>query len=63
MGKSALDLSYYDALAPIAGPEDVAVTGAERTTFYSIIEAQAKTLGQTMLTCFELGLEAATKAW
>jgi Zn-dependent M28 family amino/carboxypeptidase len=43
-GKISLDLNY-DALAPIGDPEEVEVIGAERTTFYPTIEAQAKTLG------------------
>jgi Zn-dependent M28 family amino/carboxypeptidase len=43
-GKISLDLNY-DALAPIGDPEEVEVDGAERTTFYSTVEAQAKTFG------------------
>ena len=43
-GKISLDLNY-DALAPIGDPEEVEVSGAERTTFYPAIEAQAKTMG------------------
>jgi Zn-dependent M28 family amino/carboxypeptidase len=43
-GKISLDLNY-DALAPIGDPEDVVVSGAERTTFYSAVEEQAKTFG------------------
>jgi Zn-dependent M28 family amino/carboxypeptidase len=43
-GKISLDLNY-DALAPIGDPEEVEVSGAERTTFYPTIEAQAKTMG------------------
>jgi Zn-dependent M28 family amino/carboxypeptidase len=43
-GKISLDLNY-DALAPIGDPEEVEVSGAERTTFYPTIEAQAKALG------------------
>jgi Zn-dependent M28 family amino/carboxypeptidase len=42
-GKVSLDLNY-DALAPIGDPEEVLVSGAERTTFYSAVEAQAKAL-------------------
>jgi len=42
--KISLDLNY-DALAPIGDPEEVEVSGAERTTFYPTMEAQAKTLG------------------
>ena len=43
-GKISLDLNY-DALAPIGDPEEVEVSGAERTTFYPTMEARAKTLG------------------
>jgi Zn-dependent M28 family amino/carboxypeptidase len=43
-GKISLDLNY-DALAPIGDPEEVVVSGAERTTFYSVVEEQAKTFG------------------
>jgi Zn-dependent M28 family amino/carboxypeptidase len=43
-GKISLGLNY-DALAPIGDPEEVEVNGAERTTFYSAVEAQAKTFG------------------
>ncbi len=43
-GKISLELNY-DALAPIGDPEDVVVSGAERTTFYSAVEEQAKTFG------------------
>jgi Zn-dependent M28 family amino/carboxypeptidase len=43
-GKISLDLNY-DALAPIGDPEEVEVSGAERTTFYPAIEAQAKAMG------------------
>ncbi len=42
--KISLDLNY-DALAPIAGPEEVEVTGAERTTFYPLVEETAKEFG------------------
>jgi Zn-dependent M28 family amino/carboxypeptidase len=42
--KITLDLNY-DALAPIGDPEDVDVSGAERTTFYPEVEAVAKSLG------------------
>jgi Zn-dependent M28 family amino/carboxypeptidase len=41
-GKIALDLNY-DALAPIGDPEEVEVSGAERTTFYPVVESLAKT--------------------
>jgi len=43
-GKISLDLNY-DALGPIGDPEEVEVSGAERTTFYSEVEATAKTFG------------------
>ena len=43
-GKISVDLNY-DALAPIGDPEEVQVSGAERTTFYPTIEGQAKSLG------------------
>jgi Zn-dependent M28 family amino/carboxypeptidase len=38
--KITLDLNY-DALAPIGEPEEVEVSGAERTTFYPVVEATA----------------------
>lgn len=37
----SLDLNY-DALAPIGEPEEVEVSGAERTTFYPMVEATSK---------------------
>jgi len=37
----SLDLNY-DALAPLGEPEEVEVSGAERTTFYPAVEAEAK---------------------
>ena len=43
-GKITLDLNY-DALPPIGDPEDIDVSGAERTTFYPEVEAVAKSLG------------------
>jgi Zn-dependent M28 family amino/carboxypeptidase len=43
-GRISLDLNY-DALAPIGDPEEVEVSGAERTTFYSHVEEKAKTFG------------------
>jgi Zn-dependent M28 family amino/carboxypeptidase len=43
VGKISLSLNY-DALAPIANAREVEVSGAERTTFYSAVEAIAKTL-------------------
>lgn len=39
-----LDLNY-DALAPLGIPEEVEVSGAERTTFYAVVEATAKEFG------------------
>ena len=39
--KISLDLNY-DALAPLGEPEEVEVSGAERTTFYPEVEAVAK---------------------
>jgi Zn-dependent M28 family amino/carboxypeptidase len=43
-GKISVDLNY-DTLAPIGDPEEVVVSGAERTTFYSTVEATAETFG------------------
>ena len=43
-GKITLDLNF-DALAPIGDPEEVEVSGAERTTFYPVVESTAKTFG------------------
>ncbi|HUL15535.1 MAG TPA: M28 family peptidase [Terriglobales bacterium] len=40
----SLDLNY-DALAPIGIPQEVEVTGAERTTFYPVVEEVAKDFG------------------
>lgn len=40
-GKISLDLNY-DALAPLGEPEEVEVSGAERTTFYPAVQAAAK---------------------
>jgi Zn-dependent M28 family amino/carboxypeptidase len=37
----ALDINY-DALAPIGIPKEVSVVGAERTTFYPVVERTAK---------------------
>jgi len=39
-----LDLNF-DALQPIGVPEDVEVSGAERTTFYPVVESTAKRFG------------------
>ena len=40
----ALDLNF-DAVAPIGIPESVSVTGAERTTFYPVLEKTAQAFG------------------
>jgi Zn-dependent M28 family amino/carboxypeptidase len=40
-GKISLDLNYDD-VKPLGAPEEVEVSGAERTTFYSSVEATAK---------------------
>jgi Zn-dependent M28 family amino/carboxypeptidase len=40
-GKIALDLNYDD-VPPLGSPQEVEVSGSERTTFYSIVEALAK---------------------
>jgi Zn-dependent M28 family amino/carboxypeptidase len=40
-GKIALDLNYDD-VKPLGAPEEVEVTGAERTSFYPEVEATAK---------------------
>ncbi len=42
--KITLDLNF-DALAPIGEPQEVEVSGAERTTFYPVVEATAKEFG------------------
>src|ERR1700732_3635890 len=42
--KISLDLNY-DALAPIGDPEEVEVSGAERTTSFPVVEATAKEFG------------------
>ena len=42
-----LDLNY-DALAPLGDPEDVSMTGAERTNFYPVVEQVAKEFGLTI---------------
>jgi Zn-dependent M28 family amino/carboxypeptidase len=41
-GKISLDLNYDD-VPPLGSPEEVEVSGSERTTFYLAIEAMAKT--------------------
>jgi len=40
-GKIALDLNYDD-VPPLGSPEEVEVSGSERTTFYPTVEAMAK---------------------
>src|SRR5260370_25000975 len=40
-GKITLDLKYDD-VKPLGAPEEVEVSGAERTTFYPAVEATAK---------------------
>ncbi|HUK23447.1 MAG TPA: M28 family peptidase [Terriglobales bacterium] len=40
-GKITLDLNYDD-LPPLGAPEEVEVSGAERTTFYPVVEAMAQ---------------------
>ncbi len=40
-GKISLDLNYDD-VQPLGAPEEVEVSGAERTTFYPIVESMAK---------------------
>lgn len=39
-----LDLNF-DAVAPIGDPEEVEVSGAERTTFYPVVEETARSFG------------------
>jgi Zn-dependent M28 family amino/carboxypeptidase len=43
-GNVALDLNF-DAVPPVGMPESVNVTGAERTTFYPVVEKTAKAFG------------------
>jgi Zn-dependent M28 family amino/carboxypeptidase len=40
-GKIALDLNYDDVM-PLGAPQEVEVSGAERTDFYPVVEATAK---------------------
>jgi Zn-dependent M28 family amino/carboxypeptidase len=42
-GKIMVDLNF-DAVAPLGTPEEVEVTGAERTTFYGVVIATAREL-------------------
>jgi Zn-dependent M28 family amino/carboxypeptidase len=46
-GKISLDLNYDD-IPPLGSPEEVEVSGAERTTFYPEVEAMAKTFRLTI---------------
>jgi len=46
-GKISLDLNYDD-VPPLGSPEEVEVSGAERTTFYPLIESMAKTFRLTI---------------
>jgi Zn-dependent M28 family amino/carboxypeptidase len=46
-GKISIDLNYDD-IPPLGAPEEVEVSGAERTTFYPEIEAMAKTFRLTI---------------
>jgi Zn-dependent M28 family amino/carboxypeptidase len=45
--KISLDLNYDD-IPPLGSPEEVEVSGSERTTFYPVIEAMAKTFRLTI---------------
>jgi Zn-dependent M28 family amino/carboxypeptidase len=44
VGKVTLDLNY-DAVAPIGDPEEIEISGAERTTFYPQVEKTAQKFG------------------
>jgi Zn-dependent M28 family amino/carboxypeptidase len=46
-GKISLDFNYDD-VPPLGSPEEVEVSGSERTTFYPVIEAMAKTFRLTI---------------
>lgn len=46
-GKITLDLNFDD-VPPLGTPEEVEVSGAERTTFYPIVKETAKTFGLTI---------------
>src|SRR5436309_12984075 len=43
-GKISVDLNY-DGLSPIGDPEETEVSGAERTTFYRIVDSIEKEFG------------------
>ena len=45
--KISLDLNYDD-VPPLGSPEEVEVSGAERTTFYPVIQSMAKTFRLTI---------------
>jgi len=47
VGKVTLDLNY-DAVAPIGDPEEIEISGAERTTFYPQIEKTGQKYGLTI---------------
>jgi Zn-dependent M28 family amino/carboxypeptidase len=47
VGKISLDLNFDD-VPPIGDPEEVEVSGAERTTFYPLVEETAKEFGLTI---------------
>jgi Zn-dependent M28 family amino/carboxypeptidase len=47
VGKVTLDLNY-DAIAPIGDPEEIEISGAERTTFYLQVEKTAQKYGLTI---------------
>jgi Zn-dependent M28 family amino/carboxypeptidase len=47
VGKVTADLNY-DAVAPIGDPEEVEISGAERTTFYPQVEKTAQKYGLTI---------------
>ncbi len=46
-GKISLDLNYDD-VPPLGSPEEVEVSGSERTTFYPVVAAMAKTFRLTI---------------
>jgi Zn-dependent M28 family amino/carboxypeptidase len=46
-GKITVDLNF-DAITPIGDPEELQVLGAERTTFYPVVESTAKSFGLTI---------------
>ncbi|MGD0493467.1 MAG: M28 family peptidase [Steroidobacteraceae bacterium] len=50
----ALDLNY-DAISPLGIPESVNVTGAERTTFYPVVQKTARAFGYEIQPDAELG--------